>query len=308
MNTPVLIIAYKRFHNLAATLHFIDHIREVLIVIDGPKSPKDAAKVDMTYYVAQHYAESRANVSIIRRETNLGGPIGIPSAISEASARWDFFCILEEDCLPLSPSFPLYIDQCLKTKRISRDSNIFSLFNPYSSLLSAGYGSFPLIWGWCISSDLWQAYLSFANSCNSNVFRYSFLHVFRLVASSSPVLRRFYFSRFVFACINYLSLCGKWPNWDGKFLAFCLINNYKTTFPANSLIVNIGIGSDSQNTKSSSPLHLHPIDLSTTALLDDEYCVDTMSRNDFLVLKYLFRHCRNPLPILYKILKSFAFS
>ena len=305
-SVPVLVLAYKRYVNLSATLSCINDERNVLIVIDGPKSDIDKANVELTYAVAHKFAYGKPNVQIIKRQYNMGGPKGIPESIKIASEKWSFFCILEEDCMPLHPSFLSYADLCLSHYKTTGSHVFYSLFNPFSNLLSPGYASFPLIWGWCASSDLFREYLSFRGNCCLHPQQASFSRLYSSIALSCPALKNRPFDRLIFAFMQYSCLRGSWPNWDGYLVAYALLHDVKTLYPPTSLIINTGVGLDSQNTKKPSPFHLYPLDLSCDAGFEAPD-FDVVNSNDRKILSQVFRHSSRPLPIVLKLFKFAVF-
>ena len=104
MNTPLLLIAWRRPHTLR---QLIDAIRplaptRLYVACDGPNPdrPGEAQKVSETRKVIQHEIDWPCEIERNFSDVNQGCRLGVSRAISWFFSHVDEGIILEDDCIP----------------------------------------------------------------------------------------------------------------------------------------------------------------------------------------------------------------
>ncbi|MDI9406541.1 MAG: hypothetical protein QM522_07510 [Chitinophagaceae bacterium] len=110
MNTPLLLIAWRRPHTLRQV---IDAIRPVAptrlyVACDGPNPdrPGEAEKVAATRAVIETEIDWPCQIERLYADVNQGCRLGVSLAISWFFEQVEEGIILEEDCVPHPDFFP----------------------------------------------------------------------------------------------------------------------------------------------------------------------------------------------------------
>jgi hypothetical protein len=111
MNTPILLIAWRRPHTLRQV---IDAIRPVAptrlyVACDGPnpERPGEAEKVAATRAVIEHDIDWPCQIERLYSDVNQGCIVGPIRAISWFFEQVDEGIILEDTAFPIPTSFPI---------------------------------------------------------------------------------------------------------------------------------------------------------------------------------------------------------
>lgn len=160
MNTPVLLIIYKRAERARRTLAKIAAANppRIFVAADGPRTASEADECRATRQVVAEVASS-ANIVTTFADDNLGCGIRIHTAISWALQQTEELIILEDDCDP-SPSFFRFCDDMLahyrddeRVMHVSGDNFIGpSAAEPYSYYFS----KYTHASGWATWRRAWQ--------------------------------------------------------------------------------------------------------------------------------------------------------
>ena len=128
MNTPLLLIAWRRPHTLRQV---IDSIRaqaptRLFVACDGPNPdrPGEADKVAATRSVIEEEIDWSCQINRLYSDTNQGCRLGVSRAIAWFFDHVEEGIILEDDCVP-HPDFFLYCTTLLE--RYRHDTRIWCI-------------------------------------------------------------------------------------------------------------------------------------------------------------------------------------
>lgn len=165
MNTPLLLIAWRRPHTLRQV---IDAIRPVgptrlYVACDGPNPnrPGEAEKVAATRAVIEYEIDWPCQVERLYSDVNQGCRTAVINAINWFYDREEEGIILEDDCIP-HPDFFLYCTMLLG--RYRDDTRVMSICGSnFQNGSQRGDGSYyfsiyPDPWGWATWRRAWSQY------------------------------------------------------------------------------------------------------------------------------------------------------
>ncbi|MBO0938836.1 glycosyltransferase [Fibrella sp. HMF5335] len=246
MNAPIILFAFKRVDDLAATVtalkaNYLAAESELYIFQDAPKPDKmeiDGPKV----------AEVRALLDSITgfkkihrdyAEANIGCADSIIRGITHVLNRHETAIIVEDDLIT-SPNFLDYMNQCLKqyktNKRVySIAGYTFPFQRPADYKFDAYFVPRHSPWGWATWADRWH-------SIDWDVADYNeFKQDRELVkafeqggADLGRMLRR--------------QMEGEIDAWDIRYCYSRFKANGLTIYPTQSKVQNIGFGADATHT------------------------------------------------------------
>lgn len=257
---PVLVISYRRQEHTSALLNRLPGDRRVYILSDGIRCADHAIEVAKTRAAIQEYCSVNNNAVFRFRDSNRGGPDGIPEAIDWALSQESAICVLEEDCIPSSLAWN-YIDRIAPSLSLSSRIAGATLNNFVSGRLGKIYKS-PMLslynhcWGWATSKQSWRilrpnrAQYSMASP---NYLRLELEAVLNSRFRSDSGARQYW--RRIFNQI----LLGKIYHWDYAYMLNMLrLGLFMITPPAN-LASNTGAGGASLNCKEATKNHFLPV-------------------------------------------------
>lgn len=165
MNTPVLLIAWRRPHTLRQV---IDAIRPVAptrlyVACDGPnpERPGEAEKVATTRAVIEHEIDWPCQIERLYSDVNQGCFLGVSRAITWFFEQVEEGIILEDDCVPHPDFFP-YCTALLE--RYRNDTRVWSICGSNFQLGNKrGDASYYFSihgdsWGWATWRRAWRNY------------------------------------------------------------------------------------------------------------------------------------------------------
>jgi hypothetical protein len=245
MNTPLLLIAWRRPHTLRKV---IDAIRPLLparmyVACDGPnpERPGEADKVAATRRVIEQEIDWPCQIERLYSDVNQGCRVGVSRAISWFFDQVEEGIILEDDCVP-HPDFFSYCSTLLD--RYRDDTRVWCISgNNFQDGHWRGDGSYYFsrynhCWGWASWRRCWMHY-------DGDLAQWPDLRSSDLLKSifSDPVERR-YWSK-IWQALLYK---GQPNTWDYQWTFTCLANGALTALPNRNLVSNVGFGEDATHT------------------------------------------------------------
>lgn len=247
MDTPILLIAWRRPHTLRQV---IDAIRPVApsrlyVACDGPnpERPGEAEKVAATRAVIENEIDWPCQIERLYSDVNQGCRLGVSRAITWFFEQVEEGIILEDDCVP-HPDFFLYCTTLLCHYR--HDTRVWCISgNNFQNGKWRGDGSYYFsrynhCWGWASWRRCWKNYDGELNKwptlCNSGFMETIF---------DDPA-ERAYWS----AIWERLKVTGEPDTWDYQWSFTCAANGGLTALPNRNLVNNVGFGADATHTTS----------------------------------------------------------
>ena len=249
MDTPVLLIAWRRPHTLRQVINAIRPVAptRLFVACDGPSSDRlgEAEKVAATRDLIDNEIDWPCHIERLYSVVNQGCRLGVSRAITWFFEQVEEGIILEDDCVPHPDFFP-YCQTLLKRYRADNRVWCVSGIN-YQNGLWRGDGSYYFsrynhCWGWASWSRCWQHYDSELNQWPA--FRNSGL----LETIFDDPIERKYWSRIWQKLVDH----GQPDTWDYQWSFVCFVNGGLTALPNRNLINNIGFGEDATHTFSGS--------------------------------------------------------
>lgn len=250
MNTPLLLIAWRRPHTLRQV---IDAIRPVAptrlyLACDGPnpERPGEAEKVAATRAVIDHEIDWPCQIERLYSDSNQGCRLGVSRAITWFFEHVEEGIILEDDCVP-HPDFFHYCTTLLD--RYRHDTRVWCISGGnFQNGQWRGDGSYYFsrynhCWGWATWRRCWQHY-------DPDLHNWPYLQNSNLLASvfEDPLERQYWLDIW-----TRLFVDSQPDTWDYQWTFTCLSNGGLTALPNTNLISNIGFGADATHTTADQP-------------------------------------------------------
>lgn len=247
MDTPVLLIAWRRPHTLRQV---IDAIRPVAptrlyVACDGPnpEHPGEAEKVSDTRAVIEHEIDWPCQIDRLYSDVNQGCRLGVSRAITWFFEQVEEGIILEDDCVPHPDFFP-YCTTLLD--RYRHDTRVWCISgNNFQNGKWRGDGSYYFsrynhCWGWASWRRCWQHYDADLSQLTAILDSGLLDMIFE-----DSVERNFWFG------IWQRLLNSEEPGtWDYQWTFTCIANGGLTALPNSNLVSNVGFGEDATHTSS----------------------------------------------------------
>jgi hypothetical protein len=245
MNTPVLLITWRRPHTLRQV---IDAIRPVaptclFVACDGPNPdrPGEAEKVAASRHVIEQEIDWPCHIERLYSDENQGCRLGVSRAITWFFEQVEEGIILEDDCVPHPDFFP-YCATLLE--RYRHDERLWCISgNNFQNGQWRGDGSYYLsrynhCWGWASWRRCWQHY-------DAELSQWPALRDSGLLFTifEDPVERK-YWTRIWQRLVDE----GKPDSWAYRWTFTCLVNSGLTALPNRNLVSNVGFGEDGTHT------------------------------------------------------------
>lgn len=245
MDTPVLLIAWRRPHTLRQVINAIRPVapKRLFVACDGPnlRRPGEAEKVSATRELIEQEIDWPCQIERLYSDVNQGCRLGVSRAITWFFKQVEEGIVLEDDCVP-HPDFFAYCTTLLE--RYRHDTRVWCISGnntqngQWRGDGSYFFGRIPLIWGWASWRRCWQYYDA--------------------GLSQWPALRNSNFLKTVFedsAERQYWSIIwqkllerGQPDTWDYQWTFTCLSNGGLTALPNRNLVCNVGFGEDATHT------------------------------------------------------------
>ena len=246
MNTPLLLIAWRRPHTLRQV---IDAIRPVAptrlyVACDGPnpERPGEAEKVAATRAVIDTEIDWPCQIERLYSDVNQGCSVGPIRAITWFFKQVEEGIILEDDCVPHPDFFP-YCTTLLE--RFRQDTRVWCISgNNFQNGQWRGDGSYYFsrynhCWGWASWRHCWQYY-------DDELTQWPALRDSGLLDTifEDPLERNYWSAIWERIHAKAVPITC----WDYQWTFACLVNNGLTALPNRNLVSNVGFGPDGTHT------------------------------------------------------------
>ena len=245
MDTPLLLIAWRRPHTLRRVINAIRPVAptRIFVACDGPNPdrPGERENVAATRAVIETEIDWPCQIECFYSDVNQGCRQGVSRAITWFFEQVEEGIILEDDCVPHPDFFP-YCTTLLELYR--HDTRVWCISGnnfediPWKNNNDYFFSSIPMIWGWATWRSRWIHY-------DSSLLQWpKFKHEkFADSFFGDPVMTRFW--RRIW---DNIYLCGKPDTWDYQWVFTCVSNSGLSVIPRFNLIYNIGFGSGATHT------------------------------------------------------------
>jgi hypothetical protein len=243
MNTPVLLIIYKRPELTRRALALIAAAKpsRIFVAADGPRNASEEQACRAARDVVAQFP-SEIEILTNFSDENLGCGIRVHTAITWAFTMTEDLVILEDDCIP-NASFFRFCDALLERYRgdqrvmhISGDNFVGS---PASGPYAYYFSKYTHASGWATWRRAWQHF-------DWAISKWPELKAARLLsASCSDVYERKYWAD-LFDRLHR----GDREVWDLQWNLACWSQNALAVLPSVNLVLNDGWGPDATHSKS----------------------------------------------------------
>jgi hypothetical protein len=248
MNTPVLLIAWRRPHTLRQVINAIRPVAptRLYVACDGPnpERPGDAEKVAATRALIDHEIDWPCQIEHLYSVVNQGCRLGVSRAITWFFEQVEEGIILEDDCVPHPDFFP-YCTTLLE--RYRHDTRVWCISGDnFQNGQWRGDGSYyfsryNFCWGWASWRRCWQHY-------DADLSQWPGLRESGLQDTifEDPQERNYWSGIW-----QRLLDTGKPDTWDYRWFFTCLANGGLTALPNRNLVSNVGFGEGATHTTTS---------------------------------------------------------
>jgi FkbM family methyltransferase len=241
IKTPIVFLVYKRIEETSKSLDAIKKVKpkELFIVADGPKDPKEAKKVSAVHAYINNFIDWKCNIRWNISNKNMGLSNRVSSGISWAFKFCDQAIIVEDDCVADS-SFFIFCEELLE--KYENNNNVGCItgnnFQDGQKRGTASYyfSDFPHCWGWATWKNAWKYYD----------------HKFKCWNKAKLHIKQ----NFGAKGLNYFHLIkkkvetGEMDSWAFRWTFSLWARQMLTATPQKNLVHNIGCGKDATHTKS----------------------------------------------------------
>ena len=249
MNTPILLIAWRRPHTLREVINAIRPVApyRVFVACDGPNPNRlgEDEKVAATRAVIESEIDWPCQIERLYSDVNQGCRLGVSRAITWFFEQVEEGIILEDDCVP-HPDFFTYCATLLK--RYRDDTRVWCISgNNFQKGEWRGDGSYYFsrynhCWGWASWRRCWIYY-------DADLSQWPKLRNSKLlkVIFEDSIERQYWTNIW-----QKLFETGQPDTWDYQWSFTCFVNGGLTALPNRNLISNIGFGEDATHTTTGS--------------------------------------------------------
>lgn len=250
MNTPILLIIWRRPHTLRQVIDAIRPVAptRVFVACDGPNParPGEAEKVAATRAVIENELDWPCQVERLYSDSNQGCRLGVSRAITWFFEQVEEGIILEDDCIP-HPDFFRFCGLLLECYR--SDTRVWSICGSnFQQGHCRGAASYYFSihgdsWGWATWRRAWQHYS--ASEHQWPTFRDAgYLNDIFVIPEERHYWRQL---------LDRLFMQHEIDTWDFQWWLTSWINNGLHAWPNTPLVSNIGFDADGSHTFSDCP-------------------------------------------------------
>ncbi len=234
LKTGIGLFAYNRPSHLKRVLISLENFKleNIIVFLDGPKNENEAIIQENILFILKN--SKIHNLKIIKQKKNIGLCKSLTNGINYLSKNYDFFIVLEDDCIPYRNFFK-YFDICFKKYEFDMEINSICSFqfkeladNKQNVLKFMKLDHF-IPWGWGSWSYKWKRYLKDKNKKYKNYP--SFMDKFNNIRYRKD---------------------KKKDIWSLNYILYQYTYSLKSIFPNISLVKNIGFDGTGVNSKYSS--------------------------------------------------------
>ncbi len=237
MNSPVLLMSYRRPKNTKLILNLLKKYNQKKIIVfnDGLKKKEHSINHKKTRQNILEF-KKKNKLKIIFPKKNLTQKNNLPFALNEVFKKYDRIIILEDDCIP-NKSFFKFCNSLLEIykhdNRISQISgNNFLNFKNFKRRNNDSYffSMFTSSWGWATWKNRWQNYYDSDLKIWPKIKKEKWLSDVFINKKSVDFWTKAFDRRH-----KLLD-----DDWDRPWTFSNIINNRLNIFPNKNLISNIG--------------------------------------------------------------------
>lgn len=245
MNTPILLIAWRRPNTLRQVIKAIKQIAptRLYIACDGPnpERPGEEDDVAATRDVIRQEVDWPCQIERFYSDHNQGCRLGVSRAITWFFDQVEEGIVLEDDCVP-HPDFFALCQKLLETYR--HDNRVWCISgNNFQNGQWRGKGSYYFsrynhCWGWATWRRCWQHYEVDLKSWPA----------LRDSGLLSTIFSDSVESRYWSHIWQRLLETGQPDTWDYQWTFTCIANGGLTVLPNRNLVRNVGFGEGATHT------------------------------------------------------------
>ena len=240
-SSPVLFLLFNRSDCTKQVFEAIRIVKpeKFYIAIDGPRrgNTNDVTKIAAVKEVVLNNIDWVCEVKTLIRDTNLGCKEAVSSAINWFFSNEAEGIILEDDCLP-NVSFFRFCDTLLEKyrddDRVRHISGVNFMDSDNKVAESYYFSKITHVWGWASWRRVWKEYDKDLLLLDKFINNKRLLDIYpdkRIMSKLVEDYRRV--------------KSGKQGTWDFQYQFANFINNALCIIPRESLVINIGFGSES---------------------------------------------------------------
>ncbi len=244
--TPVVIFAYNRLDTLIKTVQSLSKCKlssdtDVYFFSDGPNHQSDSLKVEkVRRYVRTITTFNR--VYLIERKENFGLAKSIITGVTEIVNKFGRVIVLEDDMV-VSPNFLEYMNQGLEAyKNDNQVASIHGYVYPIKNLPNNFFIKGADCWGWATWKRAWDVFEPDGRVLYSELRKRKLLKNFDFNGS------------YPYSKMLKDQIKGRNNSWAIRWYASAYLQNMLTLYPGQSLVQNIGVGSDATHCKQQSDI------------------------------------------------------
>lgn len=249
--SPVVLIVFNRPEETSILLKVLREVapKKLYVISDGPRQGRqeDVRLVEKVRNLIDKEVDWDCDLNKIYANSNLSGPVRVPSGFDIVFSNEEQAIILEDDCIP-SVDFFKFCDDLLekyaKEERIGTICGFNLEFNFFGQIIenrhntSYFFSRYPASWGWATWGRVWRNF-------DHDLKDYPLLlrRGFFNSISKDRYVRKFWINKF-----------GKFykkekNNWDYKLTYSLLKNGQFSVIPNINLVQNIGTEGGTNYTK-----------------------------------------------------------
>lgn len=231
----VLLPCYARVANIRLISSLIPEELPRLYYIDGPQ-PRDIHNVASVRAAVHQILRPTRDKAIILT-TNHGPDSVIESGVTEVLKTSSSVIVIEDDVIP-HPQFFGYCEDFFARVSLISNIQVGCGFNPFKTFLGLSLSTTFVPWGWCITRESWELYLSFRNNLSllspSEALQFLWLNYLHHHQPGNVE------SHYWHSCFHRLMVPDTYT-WDIAISAWLKATNNFCSFPSQHLAVNIGV-------------------------------------------------------------------
>lgn len=237
INTPVVVIGYKRPYNIKKIVEILLNyqIKNIFIYVNGSIDDDDKIANNQTKEFALEYSKSHKNIFTLIKEKNTGLKYNIPEAIDWVFKNHDRVIVLEDDCIP-NKSFFYFCEELLKKYysnfligQISGSNFLNSRNFNYDDSKSYMFTKIVNCWGWATWKNRWENVHDIEMSKWPEIKKKKYIENFFKNKKDIRYFKKIFNQNYPDKIL-----------WDRAWFLTNIINNRLTIIPNKNLVKNIG--------------------------------------------------------------------
>ena len=240
--SPVVLIVFNRPEETSILLKVLREVapKKLYVISDGPRQGRqeDVRLVEKVRNLIDKEVDWDCDLNKIYANSNLSGPVRVPSGFDIVFSNEEQAIILEDDCIP-SVDFFKFCDELLEkyanNERIGTICGFNLEFNFFGQIIenrhaeSYFFSRYPASWGWATWRRVWENFDHDLEDFPLLVEKGFFNSIFK-----NKYVRKFWVDKFDDFYRNEKN------NWDYKLTYSLLKNEQLSIIPNVNMVQNIG--------------------------------------------------------------------